>query len=656
MMTLDIRQLIHKVILTAILLFSTAPTWAIMDSDTTINRDVPYDSLHLLPAFDGVRIIEFKDHHGEIVMEKDSLGDNVPTIAPSIYCLDTTYYTVTYIDPNNYVNYITNGDFEMPLTDEEADELSDYRYISPGENDATTGCFGIGDNPRDLKPNENWCSIPEAHKDSVVSGKMFYADGGKDHVTVYKTQTDYLTKGTTYVISGYYASLNDKYPYRLKYVINDSVLSAFRFPYSNKTWNHHYIMWTADKDGPATLEIVNNHYSNTGNDFAFDDLAVFPTKEYVIQFIPNNIPPNTPDYHFNVYGATMLQDNIGKDIWDANIEDTILLNTIPVVAPEHGTVSILPDGAFTYYPDSASIVTNDLFTYEVCETNNDMECSQGTVYITVDDTLLTDTIIQTILCGDSSSLMLECIMPTDTPFVYGFYYDDSAMYDIGLSNVMPDTIMATNQDSISTYIYIPIPDTTRQAHCKGMLTLEYEEHKTQVIAVEFDTKYPNTILQEKWGNVIAILNESHNGGHTFSAYQWLEDGIPIPGETSPILYLKDMVNSNAEYSVLLTDAEEGDTVETCPIKMTSQGVSTRSTSVPSIHISPSIISPEGLLKTQTSVSNGAIKVWDIQGVLQHQEEVHDHIQFIQAPLRKGFYMIGVINEDGSSDIKRFMVK
>ena len=84
--------------------------------------------------------------------------------------------------------------------------------------------------------------------------------------------------------------------------------------------------------------------------------------------------------------------------------------------------------------------------------------------------------------------------------------------------------------------------------------------------VDFTVQYPASILAQKWNDVIAIRNAVNNGGYDFSAYQWYKDGQPIEGETEPYLYITEgSLDTIAEYAVLLTRSDDGESVLTCPI-------------------------------------------------------------------------------------------
>ena len=83
-------------------------------------------------------------------------------------------------------------------------------------------------------------------------------------------------------------------------------------------------------------------------------------------------------------------------------DDNLIINTVPVVDVAHGTLSINPDGSFTYTPEAGFIGT-DGFTYEVCDVIG--ECSSAVVAIVVKaiDTDLDDDGISNIDEGNADT-------------------------------------------------------------------------------------------------------------------------------------------------------------------------------------------------------------------------------------------------------------
>ncbi|MDR0567449.1 MAG: MBG domain-containing protein, partial [Prevotellaceae bacterium] len=74
--------------------------------------------------------------------------------------------------------------------------------------------------------------------------------------------------------------------------------------------------------------------------------------------------------------------------------------------------------------------------------------------------------------------------------------------------------------------------------------------------------YPSSIMKQKWNNVIALYKSEYE----FSSYQWIKDGVEIPGATLPYLYTPPMLDFSAGYTVLLTRTD-GVTLPACSCKL-----------------------------------------------------------------------------------------
>ena len=62
---------------------------------------------------------------------------------------------------------------------------------------------------------------------------------------------------------------------------------------------------------------------------------------------------------------------------------TVSLNTIPVVSPQNGPVTISSNGNYQYTPNGTSLPYVDSFSYEICDASGN--CSQATVYLIVSE-------------------------------------------------------------------------------------------------------------------------------------------------------------------------------------------------------------------------------------------------------------------------------
>ena len=77
--------------------------------------------------------------------------------------------------------------------------------------------------------------------------------------------------------------------------------------------------------------------------------------------------------------------------------------------------------------------------------------------------------------------------------------------------------------------------------------------------------YPDTVLAQRWNDVLAVRNMEHNGGFELVKYQWYKNGLPIDGATDSYYYVPDGLDMAAEYSALVTRAGDSLQLMTCPI-------------------------------------------------------------------------------------------
>ena len=99
-----------------------------------------------------------------------------------------------------------------------------------------------------------------------------------------------------------------------------------------------------------------------------------------------NHPPVAAPDNYEGKENTPLQGNLLPN--DKDIDgDQLSVNPIPVKAPAHGTLVLLPNGDFTYKPN-IDFMGTDTFIYQVCDNGSPSLCSETTVTIVLgeDDT------------------------------------------------------------------------------------------------------------------------------------------------------------------------------------------------------------------------------------------------------------------------------
>lgn len=85
---------------------------------------------------------------------------------------------------------------------------------------------------------------------------------------------------------------------------------------------------------------------------------------------------------------------------------------------------------------------------------------------------------------------------------------------------------------------------------------------TQQFSVSLMVKYPSEIITQRWNDILGVMNEQYNGNHTFTAFQWYKNGIPMVGETRSYIYNEAGFSTVDVYSVLLFNSA-GKQIFTC---------------------------------------------------------------------------------------------
>lgn len=167
------------------------------------------------------------------------------------------------------------------------------------------------------------------------------------------------------------------------------------------------------------------------------------------------------------------------------------------------------------------------------------------------------------------------------------------------------------------------------------------------IPLLMELPYSNDILVQKWNDVIAVLNSTYNGGYTFSGYQWQFNGVDIPGETHSYIYLPQQLDAQGEYSVLLTRADDGVTMHSCPIRYTP-------------HIDlwayPRQIGPNQVQWHVESGDEGEIHIYNSIGQEVWQQTIAEGANDFELSLPAGVYVYVINNLSGASDKNKIVVR
>ncbi|MBQ7996041.1 MAG: hypothetical protein IJ249_00035 [Paludibacteraceae bacterium] len=260
-------------------------------------------------------------------------------------------------------------------------------------------------------------------------------------------------------------------------------------------------------------------------------------------------------------------------------------------------------------------------------------------------------------CADDNSLSIVYSYEGRAPVEYSVHFSEKAQKQ-GFVNF--DHILLEDESVIS------IPYTpNRWDRTKYPRPDEYDavlylhngicSDSISSLPIRFTINYPSWIVEQHWNDVLAILNDSLNGGYVFSSYQWYHNGEPIYGETQPHLYIYPMLDMSGEYQVMLTRTDDGAKFMTCPVK--PQFVEDHSlTGSAIIKVTPTVLSQSNPVCTVLSDTDAAWSLYTATGELVQKGNVtaNDPAQ-VQLSAMDGNYLFLIQTVDGYRKFVKIVV-
>ncbi len=238
-------------------------------------------------------------------------------------------------------------------------------------------------------------------------------------------------------------------------------------------------------------------------------------------------------------------------------------------------------------------------------------------------------------------------------FDISYTYSDSTRIIPTLIEILFDEeTLAAGFRNISTTatlddITIPLPTNVVPNIYRGTLHASITDFE-QDINFEFTVNYPSSIIEQHWNDVLALRNETLNGGYVFDEYQWYKNGEAIVGETSSYLYVgpDEELDLEAEYSVVVRRIGEDNRITTCTI-------------TPTYHIDiqdyPTLVgrsTPLTLPIKQTS----ELYIYDTNGLLILAKTLTPNNATIITPNASGTYIIQIINSQAGTMTYKMIVQ
>ena len=167
---------------------------------------------------------------------------------------------------------------------------------------------------------------------------------------------------------------------------------------------------------------------------------------------------------------------------------------------------------------------------------------------------------------------------------------------------------------------------------------------SSTLELPFQILYPGWIFEQKWNNVLAVLNDRYNGGYFFSNYEWFLNGSLLSA-TGSYIYMPLDFTPGAEYRVRLTRVGETAAFFSCPLFPEYRS---------SNKVYPQLIAKNETINVETQ-QDGIVVVWNVFGSKLAQYPVFEN-QINKIPLNvTGFLLLEVIQNDGHRQVFKIIV-
>ena len=183
------------------------------------------------------------------------------------------------------------------------------------------------------------------------------------------------------------------------------------------------------------------------------------------------------------------------------------------------------------------------------------------------------------MCPSETAFDLYYTYTSADPISYSLYFDS-----VGQSMGFEDMIdVPITEYSNPMVISVPIPyrDGNRTQYPRPndynvhlVLDNGICQHPEADCFVDstFTMNYPKWLTEQRFGDVIALLNEHFNGGYVWTSYQWYLGDSMLVGQTLPYLYEPMGLHVGEQYHVVLTREGEEVAFPTCPITIVTNPV------------------------------------------------------------------------------------
>jgi hypothetical protein len=249
-------------------------------------------------------------------------------------------------------------------------------------------------------------------------------------------------------------------------------------------------------------------------------------------------------------------------------------------------------------------------------------------------------------CADEPYLLLPCNFYNEQKFFYNVHFNEIALQQ-GFQNVDSGKITHDN------YLEIAIPHGINKQdyavphnHYTASIFVNNGKCNSRVYDFPVQISYPNWIIEQKWNDVLTLLNDRYNGGYFFSNYEWYKNGEKLEGENGSYIYILPTLDFDAEYRARVTRVSDGEAVFTCPLRPVYR---------PGMKVYPQLASLNEPIFIETQQS-GTVFIWNILGQKVDQYPVLEN-QINKISINKtGFFILEILTNNNLRETFKVIIK
>ena len=392
--------------------------------------------------------------------------------------------------------------------------------------------------------------------------QSFYVVGLEKHIYLNKS----ICRGDYYNFNGRYINEAGHYVDTLYngqctevYNLNLSVNQVYRFiehAFLCKGDSYNFRGQTLTKSGIYADTLI----SSTGCD---------SIHEVILNFVPAYIIESevticdVESYYFRgkklryegIYYDTLFTDHGCDSIY------RLKLNVLPTYRIDTTYTKICINDTVYF---GSQVITQSGIYYDTISTDNNHCGLRILVLEVVHPTSIVEASVDEV-CADDGIYLVNYNYRGPEPISYSLYYDNKAKSQ-GFVDVIDRPYDGFIYDSLphsfeTAYQYVRPDEYTVVIEIKNDICNDTLYRYTMPLMI----RYPSWVLEQKWNDVVALLNEDKNGGYRFSAYEWSRNGDIVPRANNSYLYLPDDMQPGDHIVAHLTREGEDYSVPTCGI-------------------------------------------------------------------------------------------